>query len=203
MIEVAPLIEAKRVVKRFGPLLANDVAEFSAYPGEIVALLGENGAGKSTLCRILYGYYRPDEGEFKVAGCAVTINSPRAARRLGIGMVFQNFSLIPALTVWENVALFLDDLPWIVNPANLRRRMKALAERLRLNVDFRLPVGRLAVGDRQKVEILKQLLAGARLLILGRAHQSPCAAGDGRPVSHYVGIASRGLWPDLHHAQAT
>ena len=114
----------------------------------------------------LYGYYRPDEGEFKVAGCAVTIDSPRAARRLGIGMVFQNFSLIPALTVWENVALFLDDLPWIVNPANLRRRMKALAERLRLNVDFRLPVGRLAVGDRQKVEILKQLLAGARLLIL-------------------------------------
>ena len=166
MIEVVPLIDAKRVVKRFGPLLANEVAEFSAYPGEIVALLGENGAGKSTLCRILYGYYRPDEGEFKVAGRAVTIESPRAARRLGIGMVFQNFSLIPALTVWENVALFLDDLPWIVNPANLRRRMKALAERLRLNVDFRLPVGRLAVGDRQKVEILKQLLAGARLLIL-------------------------------------
>jgi ABC-type uncharacterized transport system ATPase subunit len=164
--EIAPLIEAKGVVKRFGPLLANDVAEFAAYPGEVVALLGENGAGKSTLCKILYGYYRPDAGAFRVAGRAVTIDSPRAARRLGIGMVFQNFSLIPALTVWENVALYLDDLPWVISPDDLRRRMKGLAERLRLNVDFRSPVGRLAVGDRQKVEILKQLLAGARVLIL-------------------------------------
>jgi simple sugar transport system ATP-binding protein len=81
-------------------------------------------------------------------------------------MVFQNFSLIPALTVWENVALFLDDLPWAIGPAELRRRMGRLAERLRLSVDPSLPVGRLAVGDRQKVEILKQLLAGARVLIL-------------------------------------
>ena len=166
MNEIAPLIEAKDVVKRFGPLLANDVAEFAAYSGEVVALLGENGAGKSTLCKILYGYYRPDAGAFKVTGRAVTIDSPRAARRLGIGMVFQNFSLIPALTVWENVALYLDDLPWVISPDDLRRRMKGLAERLRLNVDFRSPVGRLAVGDRQKVEILKQLLAGARVLIL-------------------------------------
>jgi len=166
LIETSPLLEAKGVVKRFGPLLANDVAEFEAHPGQVVALLGENGAGKSTLCKILYGYYRADAGEFRVAGRDVTIDSPRAARRLGIGMVFQNFSLIPALTVWENVALFLDDLPWIVRPDDLRRRMKGLAERLRLDVDFRSPVGRLAVGDRQKVEILKQLLAGASVLIL-------------------------------------
>ncbi len=166
MTEIAPLLEVKGVIKRFGPLLANEVAEFLVYPGEVVALLGENGAGKSTLCKILYGYYRPDAGEFRVSGRAVTINSPRSARRLGIGMVFQNFSLIPALTVWENVALFLDDLPFVVGPGDLRRRMKGLAERLRLNVDFGLLVGRLAVGDRQKVEILKQLLAGARVLIL-------------------------------------
>src|SRR5271154_1187694 len=131
MADAAPLIEAKGVVKRFGPLLANDVAAFAAYPGEVVALLGENGAGKSTLCKILYGYYRPDAGTFKVAGRVVTIDSPRAARRLGIGMVFQNFSLIPALTVWENVALFLEDLPFAIGPAKLRRRMGHLAERLR------------------------------------------------------------------------
>ncbi len=166
MTEIAPLIEARGVVKRFGPLLANDVAEFAAHPGEVVALLGENGAGKSTLCKILYGYYRPDAGAFKVASRDAAIDSPRAARRLGIGMVFQNFSLIPALTVWENVALFLDDLPFVVGPAGLRGRMKGLANRLRLDVDSELPVGRLAVGDRQKVEILKQLLAGARVLIL-------------------------------------
>jgi len=92
MTGAAPLLEAKGVVKRFGSLLANDVAAFAINAGEVVALLGENGAGKSTLCKILYGYYRPDAGEFTVAGRPTTIPSPRAARRLGIGMVFQNFS---------------------------------------------------------------------------------------------------------------
>lgn len=160
------LLEARGIVKSFGPLLANDVTEFAVHPGEVVALLGENGAGKSTLCKILYGFYRPDAGEIRVAGRVETIASPRDARRLGIGMVFQNFSLIPALTVWENVALFLDGLPWVLSPGALRRRMSHLAERLHLTVDPRLPVGRLAVSDQQKVEILKQLLAGARVLIL-------------------------------------
>ena len=82
-----PLLEAKGVVKRFGALVANDVADFAVNAGEVVALLGESGAGKSTLCKILYGYYRPDAGEFTVAGRPATIDSPRAARRLGIGMV--------------------------------------------------------------------------------------------------------------------
>ena len=171
MTGAVPLLEARGIVKRFGPVLANDVAEFAVHPGEIVALLGENGAGKSTLCKILYGYYRPDAGELRVGGRVVTIASPRDARRLDIGMVFQNFSLIPALTVWENVALFLDGLPWVIGPGGLRPRMAAFAERLRLEIDprlpmGRLPVGRLAVSDRQKVEILKQLVAGARVLIL-------------------------------------
>jgi simple sugar transport system ATP-binding protein len=132
----APLLEAHGVVKRFGSLLANDVADFAVEPGEVVALLGENGAGKSTFCKILYGYYQADAGEFRVAGRPATIASPRDARRLGIGMVFQNFSLIPALTVWENVALFLEDLPWVIGPAKLRRRMARLAERLRLSVEL-------------------------------------------------------------------
>ncbi len=161
-----PLLEATGVVKRFGPVQANDVTSFAVHAGEIVGLVGENGAGKSTLCKILYGYYRPDAGEFRVAGKPVRISSPHEARRHGIGMVFQNFSLIPALTVWENVALYLEDLPWTIGPAELRRRMGKLAERLRLNVNLNLPVGSLAVGERQKVEILKQLLAGARVLML-------------------------------------
>jgi ABC-type uncharacterized transport system ATPase subunit len=160
------LLEARGIVKRFGSLLANDVAEFAVHPGEVVALLGENGAGKSTLCKILYGFYRPDAGEIRVSGRVQIIASPREARRHGIGMVFQNFSLIPALTVWENVALFLDGLPWAFSAGTLRRRMNHLVERLHLTVDPRLPVGRLAVSDQQKVEILKQLLAGARVLIL-------------------------------------
>ena len=162
----APLIEARGVVKRFGPLVANDVDHFGVGSGEVVALLGENGAGKSTLCKILYGYYRPDAGQFFVSGKPASIGSPREARRLGIGMVFQNFSLIPALSVWENIALFLEDAPWAIGPADIRRRAGRLAERLRFGVDFRRPVGRLSVGDQQKVEILKQLLAGARVLIL-------------------------------------
>lgn len=166
MTGTAPLLEARGVVKRFGSLLANDVAAFAVQAGEVVGLLGENGAGKSTLCKVLCGYYRADAGQFRVAGRPVTIASPRDARRLGIGMVFQNFSLIAALTVWENVALFLEDLPWVIGPADLGRRMARFAERLRLSVDLRIPLGRLAVGDQQKVEILKQLLGGARVLIL-------------------------------------
>ena len=89
MTDVGPILEARGVVKRFGPLVANDVTTFAVYPGEVVALLGENGAGKSTLCKILFGYYRGDTGEIRVAGRPVTITSPREARRLGIGMVFQ------------------------------------------------------------------------------------------------------------------
>jgi general nucleoside transport system ATP-binding protein len=135
MTGVGPILEARGIVKRFGPLVANDVATFAVHPGEVVALLGENGAGKSTLCKILFGYYRGDAGEIQVAGRPATITSPREARRLGIGMVFQNFSLIPALTVWENVALFVEDLPWVLRPAALIRRMRRDAERLHLRVE--------------------------------------------------------------------
>src|SRR5271169_5882990 len=161
-----PLLEARDIVKRFGALLANDVSHFSVQAGEIVALLGENGAGKSTLAKILYGYYAPDAGEIRVDGKRVEIASPRDARGLGIGMVFQNFTLIPALSVFDNVALFQKSLPVVVPRAEILERMRHYAERFRLAVDPWMPARRLAVGDQQKVEILKQLLAGARVLIL-------------------------------------
>src|SRR6202045_561999 len=96
MTSAPPLLEARGIVKRFGDLLANDVSHFSVGAGEVLALLGENGAGKSTLAKILYGYYSPDAGEILVDGKRVEIASPRDARALGIGMVFQNFTLIPA-----------------------------------------------------------------------------------------------------------
>jgi len=161
-----PFLEARGIVKRFGNLLANDVSYFAVGAGEVVALLGENGAGKSTLAKILYGFYSADAGEIRLSGHRASIKSPADARALGIGMVFQSFSLVPALSVFENVALFQNDLPAVVPRAAILKRLRSHAHRLRLTVDPFVPVGRLAIGDQQKVEILKQLMAGARVLIL-------------------------------------
>src|SRR6266852_7658859 len=130
-----PLLKARDIVKRFGTLLANDVARFGVQAGEVVALLGENGAGKSTLAKILYGYYAADAGEIRVGGRRVDITSPHDTRALGIGMVFQNFTLIPALSVFENVALFQKDLPAVGSHGKLLERLRDYAERFRLKVD--------------------------------------------------------------------
>jgi general nucleoside transport system ATP-binding protein len=161
-----PLLEAYGIVKRFGSLLANDIASFDVRPGEVIALLGENGAGKSTLAKILYGYYAADAGEIRVRGARTEISSPRDARALGIGMVFQNFTLIPALSVFENIALFQNDLPVVMRRGDLLARIRSYSERFQIAADPWQPVRQLAVGEQQKVEILKQILAGARVLIL-------------------------------------
>jgi general nucleoside transport system ATP-binding protein len=162
----APLLEVRGVAKRYGPVVANDQVDLCLYRGEVHALLGENGAGKSTLSKVMYGFTRPDAGMILLDGKPVQLHSPRDARALGIGMVFQNFMLIPALTVRENIALFLTDLPRVVRRDAVDQRIREFAQRFGLGVDPSAQVRQLSVGDQQKVEILKLLLARARVLIL-------------------------------------
>ena len=126
----APLVEIRGVSKRYGAVQANDEVDLSLYGGEVHALLGENGAGKSTLSKILYGFIRPDSGEIFLDGKAVNVNSPRDARSHRIGMVFQNFMLIPALSALENIALFLPDLPPVLRPEAVEKRILEFGERL-------------------------------------------------------------------------
>lgn len=164
-MDEAPVLRLVDITKRFPGVLANDRVNFDLLPGEVHALLGENGAGKSTLVKIAYGFYQADSGEIHVEGKKVEIRSPRDARRLGIGLVFQGFTLIPAMSVAENVALFLAELPWLVRPRDLRQAIQEASQRYGLDLDPAAPVWQLSVGEQQKVELLKLLLAKARILI--------------------------------------
>jgi len=164
--EGGPVVALRGITKRFPGVVANDQVSFSVYPGEVHALLGENGAGKSTLVKILYGFYLPDSGEIFVHGRRVHFRSPHDARREGIGMVFQEFTLIPALTVLENIALFLPRLPAVLNARKIARRIEQASQRYGLELEPETPVWQLSIGQRQRVELMKLLLAGSRILIL-------------------------------------
>ncbi|WP_379725904.1 ABC transporter ATP-binding protein [Ferrovibrio xuzhouensis] len=158
------MLEARRLVKQFGMLVANDRVDLVVRPGEIHALLGENGAGKSTLVKMLYGLLQPDGGSMLWQGAAVTVPEPRAARRLGIGMVFQHFSLFEAMTVAENVALGLDDAP--NDTRRLVQRIRDVSAAYGLPLDPGRRVYELSVGERQRIEIVRCLLQKPRLLIM-------------------------------------
>jgi ABC-type uncharacterized transport system ATPase subunit len=159
----APSLELRQIQKRFGSVQALRGADFTLEPGEIHALLGENGAGKTTLMHVAYGLVRPDGGAVVVDGIPRTVTSPRTARRLGVGMVHQHFTSIPALSVAENVALAAG---WPVAPESLPQRVGALGERVGLPLDPDLLAGRLSVSLKQRLEIVKALAAEARILLL-------------------------------------
>ena len=162
-----PLLALRGITKTFpGGVRANDRVDLDVHAGEVHALVGENGAGKSTLVKIVYGFVRPDAGEIHLEGRPATIASPRDARRLGIGMVFQELVQVPAFTVAENIALFLPDLPAVLDRRAIARRIEATSAAYGLDVDPAAPVWQLSVGERQRVEIVKLLLGGSRILIL-------------------------------------
>ncbi len=164
--EDKPLFELRGITKAFPNVLANDHIDLNIWKGEIHALLGENGAGKSTLSKILYGFYTLDSGEIRFLNKTVHFHSPQDARKLHIGMVFQNFTLIPAMTVVENIALFLPDLGVVLDRKQIIKKIDSISKRFHLEVDPLAPVWQLSIGEQQKVEVLKLLLANARLLIL-------------------------------------
>ena len=154
------------IVKRFPGVLACDQIDFDVRAGEVHALLGENGAGKSTLMKILYGLYQPDGGEIAINGQPVRIHSPTAAINLGIGMIHQHFMLVDTLTVRENVALGLTSSRGpLLDLDRVEARIRELSKTYGLQIDPRAPVWTLAVGERQRVEIIKALYRGAFLNI--------------------------------------
>ena len=158
-----PLLQAVEITKRYGDFLANDAIDLNLFPAEIHALLGENGAGKSTLVKVMYGLIQPSGGELRWMGEKVVLSGPSEARALGIGMVFQHFSLFDNLTVAENVALGLDG----------REQLKQVSARLeQVSVNYGLPldpkreVWQLSVGERQRIEIVRALMQNPKFLIL-------------------------------------
>jgi simple sugar transport system ATP-binding protein len=159
----APLLEVRALTKVFGSLKACDAVDLEIAPGEIHALLGENGAGKSTLVKMLFGSLEPYSGTILWKGRPVRIASPGAARQLGIGMVFQHFSLFDSLTAAENIALSLaDDTPIL----EIAEKARSLSKTYGLPLDPFSLVGDLSVGERQRIEITRCLLQEPQLIIL-------------------------------------
>jgi simple sugar transport system ATP-binding protein len=159
-------VEMIGMTKRFGPVAALEDVSLTVAAGSFHALLGENGAGKSTLVKCLVGYYQPDAGQIVVDRRERDIRSPHDAHALGIGMVYQHFTLVPSMTVAENLVMARGDVPAVVSWRKERARLAEFMDTVPFAIDLDRPVARLAAGEKQKVEILKQLYLKRRFMIL-------------------------------------
>ena len=155
------------ITKRYpGGVVANDAVSLDGCPGQVHAILGENGAGKTTLMSILAGILKPDRGEIRVFGKTCAFNSPKDARQAGIGMVHQHFSLVPAMTVAENLTLAEPDGSFWISPRRSKRELQRSASALGFDLRLDARVSDLSLGERQRVEIFRLVRAGAKVLIL-------------------------------------
>jgi ABC-type uncharacterized transport system ATPase subunit len=166
MTESPNAFEMRAIDKRFPGVLANDHVDFACCTGEVHALLGENGAGKSTLMNVLAGMYRPEAGEIFVDNQRVTFRSPQDAIANGIGMVHQHFMLVPKHTVSENIILGLNHPRFLLNLSHVKEQVEALGEKYGMSVNPDAKIWELSVGEQQRVEVLKMLFRGAKILIL-------------------------------------
>jgi simple sugar transport system ATP-binding protein len=161
-----PSLETIGMSKAFGALKALQDVSISVPAGSFHALLGENGAGKSTLVKCIMGFYTPDRGQIEINGAEVTVRNPRDAQALGVGMVYQHFTLVPALTAAENLVVSRADAPAFIDWRKERKALEAFLERMPFRVPLDRPVSGLAAGEKQKLEILKLLYLDQRFLIL-------------------------------------
>src|SRR5258706_539028 len=159
-------VEVLHMTKRFGSFVALDDVSIKVAPGSFHALLGENGAGKSTLVKCLVGFYRPDHGQIQIDEHEAKIRAPHDAHALGIGMVYQHFTLVPSMTAAENLVMSRADVPAVIRWGEERERLAAFMQTVPFKIPLDRPVSGLAAGEKQKLEILKQLYLSCRFMIL-------------------------------------
>jgi simple sugar transport system ATP-binding protein len=162
----APSLETEGMTKIFGPLVALDDVSINVKAGSFHALLGENGAGKSTLVKCIMGFYRADKGRVRLNGAEIAVSSPRDARTHGIGMVYQQFTLVPCLTAAENLVISRADAPAVIDWKREKEKLAAFMDRMPFRVPLDRRVSSLSAGEKQKLEILKLLYLEQRFLIL-------------------------------------